>query len=142
MNVLVVDERVRDYQVFLDSVNESTQAVVFRSSDDLKHALEVPCERIGFVFEQGMPMAQLLLESKDQLIASGIKEMDFLACDTLSDPMWVEFYATLTGIQVGASNNRTGNLQYGGDWVMESTCEDIEKIYFTQSIEYYKYYSV
>jgi hypothetical protein len=132
MNVLVVDERVRDYQVFVDSVNSNTQAIVFRST------LELPfCDRIGFVFELGTRMAEVLLQSRDQLIASGIKHMDFLACDSL--PEWNDFYTSLTGITVGASNNRTGNIQYGGDWLMESTCEDIEKVYFARSIEYYKY---
>jgi hypothetical protein len=67
--------------------------------------------------------------------------MDFLACDTLSIPTWVALYEKLieAGIRVGASNNLTGNIQYGGDWVMESTSEDIEAIYFTESIQYYKY---
>ena len=137
MNVLVVDERVRDYQVFLDSVNSNTTAILFRSTSDLKDALTIPCDRMGFVFELGTPMAQVLLESKDLLIDSGIREMDFLACDTL--PAWQSFYDQLTGIRVGASNNQTGNLQYGGDWLMESTCEDVESLYFTRSIQYYKY---
>ena len=44
-----------------------------------------------------------------------------------------------TKVIVGASNNKTGNLLFGGDWVMESTNTDIELIYFNKSIEYYKY---
>jgi len=40
---------------------------------------------------------------------------------------------------VGASSDETGNIKYGGDWTMESTGQDIELIYFTQSIEYYTY---
>ena len=35
--------------------------------------------------------------------------------------------------------NKIGNIKYSSDWLIESTCLDIELIYFTQSIEYYKY---
>ena len=133
-NVLWIDPAVRDYQVFVDSVNADTLAVVY---PDPIFQLENKVDRIGFVFEKHGPMALWLQENASVLIGLGVKHMDFLACDTL--PEWQGFYDTLTGITVGASNNRTGNLQYGGDWIMESTCEDVEKVYFTQSIEYYKY---
>ena len=69
-----------------------------------------------------------------------IKNIDYLACATLTYPEWNNYYAILsreTTVIVGASNDNTGNLQYGGDWIMESTSEDIEFIYFTESIEYY-----
>ncbi|MEI7719540.1 MAG: DUF2240 family protein, partial [archaeon] len=33
--------------------------------------------------------------------------------------------------------DETGNVKYGGDWIMESTNTDIELIYFKKSIEYY-----
>jgi hypothetical protein len=129
--VLWIDPAVRDYQVFVDSVNEDTLALVY------PEPLVFDVERIGFVFELHSPMALWLQENASVLIGSGVKHMDFLACDTL--PSWQPYYDTLTGITVGASNNRTGNLQYGGDWLMESTCEDVERVYFTRSIEYYKY---
>jgi hypothetical protein len=44
-----------------------------------------------------------------------------------------------TGVIVGASNDKTGNIKFGGDWIMESTSQNIELIYFTKSIEYYSY---
>ena len=69
-----------------------------------------------------------------------IKNIDYLACATLTYPEWNNYYAILsreTTVIVGASNDNTGNIQYGGDWIMESTSEDIELIYFTESIEYY-----
>ena len=71
-----------------------------------------------------------------------VSYIDYFACNTLNNPKWVEYYdilMSLTNATVGASNNETGNIQYGGDWVMESTCQDIESIYFTKNIEYYKY---
>ena len=40
---------------------------------------------------------------------------------------------------IGASNDKTGNIKYGGDWIMESTSQDIEAVYFKQSIKYYSH---
>jgi hypothetical protein len=71
-----------------------------------------------------------------------VKNVDFLACDSLLYPNWVQYFDLLhseTGVIVGASNDKTGNIKYGGDWIMESTGEDVESVYFTESIEYYKY---
>ena len=65
-----------------------------------------------------------------------------MACNTLSYTNWTNYYQLLTlntGVIVGASNDETGNIKYGGDWLMESTGQDIELIYFTKSIEYYTY---
>ena len=40
---------------------------------------------------------------------------------------------------VGASDDKTGNVKYGGDWIMESTMEDIQNVYFVENIQYYQY---
>jgi len=72
----------------------------------------------------------------------GVKHMDYLACDTLHYPIWKAYYGLLTeatDVVIGASDDETGNIKYGGDWVMETTGKDIEVLYFTKSIEYYKY---
>lgn len=71
-----------------------------------------------------------------------ISYIDYFACNSLNHAKWVNYYKllmNLTKVIVGASNNATGNIQYGGDWIMESTCQNIELIYFTKNIEYYKY---
>jgi alpha-tubulin suppressor-like RCC1 family protein len=71
-----------------------------------------------------------------------VKNIDYLSCDTLNFPNWKEYYNIIqnnTNVIVGASNNKTGNIQYGGDWIMESTGTDIELLYFTRNIEYYRY---
>ncbi len=131
-NVLWIDPAVQDYKVFVNSVNEDTLAIVYPDPLDYR------AERIGFVFELHGPMATYLLEHSDLLIGSGVKHMDFVACDTL--PEWNSYYAKLENkITIGASNHQTGNPQYGGDWIMDSTGEDIERVYFTNSIHDYKY---
>ena len=56
--------------------------------------------------------------------------------------MWKNYYNSLskhiTSI-IGASDDDTGNIKYGGDWILESTNEDIRDVYFTEDIENYAY---
>ena len=73
-----------------------------------------------------------------------LTHMDFLACDTLQNDKWRNFYQLLIAqsggkVLIGASNNNTGNILYGGDWVMESTMENIRDVYFTPAILDYAY---
>ena len=69
-----------------------------------------------------------------------VKNIDFLACNSLNFANWTKFYNLLqvkTNVVVGASNDATGNLKYGGDWIMENTNEDVVNIYFNSNIENY-----
>ena len=66
-----------------------------------------------------------------------VAHIDFLACNTLQYSNWLSYYALLTAqtsVMVGASNDATGNIKYGGDWILESTNEDIRELYFTENI--------
>lgn len=143
MQLLCIDAQVPEAQVFVDSVNAQTRAIV---SSTMPPFLPARINRIGFVFildrrllwfgpEQEKRMVHLIRDRE-------IKQIDFLACNTLRDPTWCAYYNRLTeqtGVVIGASKDRTGNLNYGGNWVMEKTGEDIEHIYFTSSIHYYRY---
>jgi len=70
-----------------------------------------------------------------------VTHVDFLACKTLQSEKWRKYYeliqSQLGGVIVGASEDDTGNVKYGGDWVLESTMEDIRDVYFTGGIENY-----
>ena len=69
-----------------------------------------------------------------------IEHVDFLMCNALQHENWVKYFEIIkkeTGITVGASNDQTGNIQYGGDWLLESTNEDIKNVYFTEQISNY-----
>ena len=69
-----------------------------------------------------------------------VGHIDYLACNTLQYSNWKSYYALLasrTSVVVGASNNETGNINYGGDWVMENTSENVRDMYFTSSIADY-----
>jgi hypothetical protein len=66
-----------------------------------------------------------------------ITTIDFLACNLLSYPLWHSYFDYLiieNNVIVRASNNLTGNLSIGGDWVLETTNENIRDLYFTEEI--------
>ena len=65
---------------------------------------------------------------------------DFLACNTLQYSIWTTYFNLLnklTNVICGASNDNTGNILYGADWIMENTNENIRDIYFTSTINNY-----
>ena len=71
-----------------------------------------------------------------------VQNLDYLACNTLLYDHWKKYFDILkvkTTTTIGASNDETGNIKYGGDWVLENTNEDIRNIYFTNSVENYQY---
>jgi len=167
-NVLLIDkDSIKDYNVFVDSVNSDTFPIVYsgRSSSEkllfLLRTLFTTISRIAVVFSSIENIPSMFLD-ETQLFAVDetepfsknvqfiiqvirefrVKNVDFLACNTLNSTAWRQYYDTLhqqTGVVVGASDDKTGNIKYGGDWVMESTSQDIESIYFTKIIEYYSY---
>jgi alpha-tubulin suppressor-like RCC1 family protein len=162
-NVLFIDSSITDYNIFVSSVNASTVPLVYSSSTTRAEILATLSEytsidRIGIAFSNSTNV--LFLEGETffndplepfsnntnfiiSLIQQwNVKHIDYLACRTLNNPEWANYYATITeqtGVIVGASEDNTGNILYGGDWVLESTGQDIEMIYFTQNIEYYTY---
>ena len=146
-NVLLIHRSVPDAQVFLDSVNGSTCGILYSSSTTKSELMDMIQQKTNSVAKLGLVFVEVPFSEKHgevwfTLIQElGVKHVDFLACNLLKDAKWKEFFGRLEqiGVVVGASNDRTGNLKYGGDWTMESTGQDIEQVYFTQSIEYYKY---
>ena len=56
-----------------------------------------------------------------------------------SGTLYINGIKDATNITVGASNDRTGNIKYGGDWTMESDGQDIKPIYFNDDIKNYKF---
>jgi len=164
-NVLLIDSSVMEYQQFIDSANADTFPIVYSimsSKTDLLALLKTnftSISRLGLVFHSSSVGDSITFLDREPLFIVGevsanqqfikdvinefqIKNIDYLACNTLNYPNWTNYYDSIsqdTGVVVGASNDKTGNIKYGGDWVLETTSENVELIYFTQSIEYYQY---
>jgi alpha-tubulin suppressor-like RCC1 family protein len=162
-NLLLIDSSITDYHIFVNSVNSSTIPIVYSSATTREEILVslseyTSIDRIGIAFSNSTNV--LFLEGETffndplepfsnntnfiiQIIQQfNVSHIDYLACSTLNLPEWFNYYTRITeqtGVVVGASDDNTGNILYGGDWVLESTGQDIEMIYFTQNIEYYTY---
>ena len=80
---------------------------------------------------------QFMLDIINEL---NITHLDYLACNTLENENYKKYYDILTNktnVIVGASEDKTGNIKYGGDWVLENTQDDIQNVYFTNEIVNY-----
>jgi hypothetical protein len=159
-NVLLIDSAIKDAQLFSTSVNSSTMAITYSYSSKKTELLTLlksnftAIQRIAICFTSGKGGSKTFLDNKSffepenlEFLVSlikelGVKNIDFLGCNTLKYSNWTEYYKGLTvetGVIVGASSDKTGNIKHGGDWIMESTSENIEAIYFSKSIIYYSY---
>ena len=144
-NVLLIDRSVPDYEVFINALNENTGVILYSTETvneliDLIQEKTTVAVRLGIVF-----VHRPYLETDDLFFdlvqALNITHVDFLACNLLNVKKWRDLFGRIQslGVVVGASNDCTGNLKYGGDWVMESTGEYIALVYFTRFIYYYTY---
>ena len=160
-NIVFIDKRLKDLDNVIASINTNNYYIVYSNTstmDELRTLLQKfsKIDRISFMFglNRRKPDEKVFLENKsfghdvtiqciEEIIKTyRVRNVDFLACNTLEHDYWKNIYAKLqsdTGVIVGASNNETGNIKYGGDWVLENTKENIESIYFTPNIEYYQY---
>eukprot|EP00747_Dinoflagellata_sp_TGD_P183300 gnl/TRDRNA2_/TRDRNA2_38085_c0_seq1.p1 gnl/TRDRNA2_/TRDRNA2_38085_c0~~gnl/TRDRNA2_/TRDRNA2_38085_c0_seq1.p1 ORF type:complete len:359 (-),score=67.35 gnl/TRDRNA2_/TRDRNA2_38085_c0_seq1:97-1098(-) len=76
------------------------------------------------------PQAALFFRT---LAASAEHRVDLLACDLASEPNGLSLIhelEALTGKNIAASTDHTGNLKRGGDWIMETDNVDTASIYF------------
>lgn len=67
--------------------------------------------------------------------------VDLICCDLNSQSFidYITNFTTETGIRVNYSVDKTGNPNAGGDWIMESSGENIKDIYFDDEINNYHY---
>ena len=166
-NILLIDSTVRDYNMFITGSNNNTFPIVYDYYSNRAELAKLllnkfslnQLSRIALVFHNSNIHSKKFLENEcffnslsvnsinenvqfliDIIKQYNIKNIDFLACDTLQYSFWNRYYEILkteTGVIVGASNDETGNIKYGGDWLMENTSEDIKNIYFNNNIDNY-----
>jgi hypothetical protein len=169
-NILLIDDTVHDNNIFVDSCNTHTFPIIYNhcsSRTELRELLLnkfslTQLSRIAFVFHNSNMDSKKFLDNdkffelydiNDNLIVSenvqflidlikefNIKNIDYLACNSLQIDDWNRYYDILqtnTNVIIGASNDETGNIKYGGDWLMENTLEDVKNTYFNGNIENY-----
>ena len=141
-NLCLVDDTILEKDLFIDGVNDLTTAVLFGEYRSIDYTVGV--QRIALVFH-GSPMVHpFMRECLDEIIGkcgTVLTRIDFLGCATLLHPAWTAYYADLqqqyTTITFGASDDETGNVKAGGNWMMENTGDDIRSTYFSDKVERY-----
>ncbi len=91
-------------------------------------------------FEQNSNYSSMIELIVWMITTFSVSNIDYLACESLKYDLWKKYFDLIsnkTGVIVGASDDLTGNVKYGGDWILESTGEDIEQIYWTNQIQGY-----
>ena len=72
--------------------------------------------------EEQTQYSENILFMKQLITQFSLKNLDFLACNTLLYDDWKKYYAILqetdTNLVIGASDDNTGNIKYGGNWIM------------------------
>lgn len=164
-NILLVDDTVSNYNIFVNGCNNETFPIVYNNrskKEDLINIFKLfsleQLNRIVIVFhniyngpkkfindELFFNEADMCNSNNVQFLINiiteyNIKNVDFLACNSLQFDLWNQYFNILqtnTSVIIGASDDDTGNLKYGADWVMENTNQDIKDIYFNSFIESY-----
>ena len=167
-NLLLIDETLEDVDVIVNGLNKETLGILYKYStkrsdilkkikSNFKHKIidrvAILCHEgeqrfleNGFFFE--IQNGELVKNSNynflNYIISNySVNYLDFLACNSLNYGSWKEYYNMLQidspNLIIGASDDDTGNIKSGGDWFLENTGEDIEDIYFSKHIGYYKH---
>ena len=95
------------------------------STDDLSNTPDKLSENVLFV--------------KGLIQQFSLENIDFLGCKLLVFNEWNQYLDLLRNgsVVIGASDDDTGNIKYGGDWVMENTMENIKNVYFNEDLNNY-----
>ena len=148
-NVLLIDSNVSDNQLLFDSLNEDTFGIIYSydvSINTIQKLIEKvntnELNRLAFCCHENQTRflenksffdvsnGDIVINSDSTFILDviknySIKNVDFLACSSLKYDSWRKYYdlieSQIEGVTVGASEDQTGNIKYGGNWVLENT---------------------
>ena len=150
-NVLFIDSTLKDYNIFVNSVNYNTYPLVYSYDMDSVTILEIfkqfkTIKRIGVVCHGSNDISIFVNNEKFSssknlefllkiIFSYQVSNIDFIACNTMKYDEWIYYYKLLNENTketciIGASSNNIGNSNY----IMESTNENIMYIYFTNDI--------
>ncbi len=152
INLIFIDNNLNDLFVFIDSINDNSFYIIYKFTDTydillnfIKNSNITLFDHIAFIFENDYTSNKNFVNNNTFISQEtinfintitklyNVKTIDFLACSLLLEDIWKTYFNNLP-ILVRASNDKTGNLLLGGDWILESTNEDIRNLYFTDKI--------
>jgi hypothetical protein len=163
-SVILIDSTVNEAELFYNSVNQSTFSIIYSYNSDREELLNLLTTKFTEIIRLGLVMhnssfpykkfindeyffneSDIETESRsknltfiiDIIKKFNIKNFDNLACASLLNGKWKQYYDFLhstTGVIIGASDDNTGNIKYSGDWILESSGENIQNIYWNNNI--------
>lgn len=153
MNLLLINNDIKDISTFIKSINSNTKYVIYDNFNEIIQKIKIlnikTLVHVGFVFEyiydnkvnfNDIELIIIYLTKTYNLLT-----IDFLTCNLLLYPEWLSFFENMMKthkIIIRASNNATGNLANGGDFILEnskSTNKNIQNLYFTDDIKYWTF---
>ena len=163
INLILINDLVEDTNLVIDSLKENTKYFVLQSDTNIEsisqyiNSLNVSSiENVGIMqhgdvaislgteklsldspIDLSVPFIIFLKYIKDTYM---LQNLDIISCNMLD--LWKDSFAqleSLLSINVRASNDDTGNLKVGGDWVQESDNIKIDEIYFNENIYNYQH---
>ena len=166
-NLVLIDSKLKDTDILVSALNSQTIGIVYNydtSRNDLLSQIETKftdktIQRIAICCHEGetrflenetfFSMDNEVIKNAntqfiiDLLIDYNVVNIDYLACSSLKYDSWKDYFDLIEnetqGVTVGASEDETGNIKYGGNWLMENTGEQVDTIYFNKGLEYYKH---
>ena len=163
MSLLLINNNIENYSVFVSSAKEETKTLVFDPKNDTYNTIlgnisalenKEDIENVALVSHGELfDLFQLLEKEKKsweeftvflQNIKKSLPEMknfDFLGCALVSEPDWKQSLNKLESevdFNIRASDDNTGNLKSGGDWILETDNVNIKDLYFTEAIKDYE----
>jgi len=142
---------VYEYQLDGDSIMEfiknftNIKRIAFAFHGPETEYTELPFINIGPLFltddlsNTPDKLSENVLFVKGLIQQFSLENLDFLGCKVLLHNEWNQYLDLLRNgsVVIGASDDNTGNIKYGGDWVMENTMENIQHIYFNEDLNNY-----
>ena len=152
-NLIIIGKNVKNVDLIENSINDSTEIFLVDSDTTeeslLNHVKEKTYKSVAYFAHYQAPETHSitpdvtydLASDKDALVNFWNKfdtsTVDYLGCSTLKNEVWKNTLKHLeekTSKQFRASDDNTGNLKAGGDWVLESDGVNVKEIYFTEEI--------
>jgi len=155
-HLLLIDTSIKDLAVFQGCINSNTDSIVFDFTTETLATLQTKLsafgrhrqfKRVGIVQENGPANKFIHLVTNQDLVQWIVDKtkciaLDLFTCNIMTDPKWRKtikmIQTTFPQIALGASDDITGNIKSGGDWIAETGGTDLKAIYLTDAISQYK----
>lgn len=176
MKLLLIDNRINDMEVVLDSLLPNIDYIIVDFQNDTLDSIQSNInnknqtyEYIGIFQENYETSSYQFVESFGSSILTDVstddpnlntwasyiqmiiyfkdvlkmQTLDLMGCNIMNNSNWsyvIQYIQNHVGdIVINSSSDNTGSADMGGNWILESSNENLIGIYFTENIKNYKF---